>query len=132
MLYQDKSKNKDVTNSKRAPEARLTILVYLNDNFSGGQTTFFSAKGTQTLQVTPKTGTFLSVLQQDGCCEHYNHFSSTCVGQVLIYNQRLLHEGSVVESGRKYVMRSDIMFSSEDQIQSTTSSSSYFSNCVVQ
>jgi hypothetical protein len=29
-------------------------------------------------------------------------------------------------------MRSDIMFSSEDQIQSTTSSSSYFSNCVVQ
>lgn len=69
-----------------APQPRLTFLVYLNSGFEGGATRFFNSKGTELLAVTPTTGT------------------------ALIYTQRMLHEGSVVQNGVKYVLRSDVLY----------------------
>jgi len=74
------------TSDQNKPQARLTLLVYLNSEFEGGKTTFFSSKGKEILAVTPETG------------------------MALIYTQKLLHEGSTVTKGRKYVLRSDILF----------------------
>lgn len=58
----------------------LTFMVYLNDGFAGGETKFHDAT------VVPRRG--LALL--------FQHF--------------LLHEGSAVTSGVKYVLRSDVMY----------------------
>ncbi len=63
-------------------ESLLTFMVYLNDDFEGGATAFHHFEQA----VRPKTGT------------------------ALLFQHRLLHEGCVVHSGAKYVLRSDIMY----------------------
>jgi hypothetical protein len=67
----------------------LTIQIYLNDGFEGGSTRFFSNtldSDTDYYDVVPKTGS------------------------VLIFDHRMLHSGEVLIKGRKYALRSDIMF----------------------
>ena len=67
----------------------LTFMVYLNDGFGGGDTVFFEggrANRRETVRVRPVRGT------------------------ALVFDHPLLHEGSEVTSGRKYVLRSDVMF----------------------
>jgi prolyl 4-hydroxylase len=63
-------------------ESLLTFMVYLNEDFEGGATQFHHYETT----VAPKTGT------------------------ALLFQHRLLHEGCLVHSGVKYVLRSDIMY----------------------
>jgi predicted 2-oxoglutarate/Fe(II)-dependent dioxygenase YbiX len=65
----------------------LTFMVYLNEGFSGGETV---VKG---LPVTPQQG------------------------MALIFAHDLLHEGAAVTSGRKYVLRSDVMYGRVGQIR---------------
>ena len=62
----------------------LTFMIYLNEEFEGGETTFYNVEKTI---IKPKTG------------------------MMLAFEHQLLHEGSIVTSGRKYVLRTDIMFS---------------------
>ena len=64
--------------------SRLTFLVYLNDDFTGGETVFYYGK--EKLRVAPKTGA------------------------ALVFVHKQLHEGAVLETGVKYVMRSDVMY----------------------
>lgn len=63
-------------------ESLLTFMVYLNEDFEGGATAFHDFEKA----VRPKTGT------------------------ALLFQHRLLHEGCTVDSGVKYVLRSDIMY----------------------
>ena len=60
--------------------SRLTLLVYLNDNFSGGETDFkdFKIKPVQ--------------------------------GDALVFVHDTWHEGCVIDTGIKYVLRSDIFY----------------------
>ncbi len=60
--------------------SRYTLMVYLNDDFEGGFTDFRSFK------VYPVQGMALCFLHP------------------------LLHEGATVTSGRKYVLRTDVMY----------------------
>ena len=60
----------------------LTLMVYLNECPGGGATNFLDIKRS----VTPKPG------------------------RALLFNHHLLHEGAVVTSGVKYVLRSDVMY----------------------
>jgi predicted 2-oxoglutarate/Fe(II)-dependent dioxygenase YbiX len=62
-------------------ESRLTLMVYLNEEFTGGETEF------DDFSVTPKSGT------------------------ALIFKHEVKHKGCMVESGSKYAIRTDIMFS---------------------
>ncbi|RZK58024.1 MAG: 2OG-Fe(II) oxygenase [Hymenobacter sp.] len=57
-----------------------TFMVYLNDNFQGGDTTF------QGLRVQPRQG------------------------MALLFLHSLFHAGSEVTQGVKYVLRSDVMY----------------------
>jgi prolyl 4-hydroxylase len=68
--------------------SRLTVLIYLNGGFSGGETSF------QDLDVAPDRVT--SVVPQPGLALFFEH--------------PLLHKGEVVHAGRKYVLRTDVMF----------------------
>ena len=69
---------------ERNPRERslLTFMVYLNDDFTGGSTDF----PTLGRSVTPKAG------------------------RALLFQHKLLHQGSVVQSGVKFVLRSDILY----------------------
>lgn len=74
-------KHRDESFIRNESEASYyTFMVYLNDGFTGGQTTFES----QTIE--PKCG------------------------KALIFRHELEHEGSEVLTGEKYVLRSDIMY----------------------
>ena len=66
-------------------QSLLTFMVYLNEDFEGGKTTFLNSEKTI---VKPATG------------------------MMLAFRHEILHEGAEVLSGRKYVLRSDVMFSS--------------------
>lgn len=61
----------------------LTLMIYLNEDFAGGETTFPEYD----VCITPKTG------------------------MMLLFRHELLHAGEAVRRGRKYVLRSDVMYS---------------------
>jgi predicted 2-oxoglutarate/Fe(II)-dependent dioxygenase YbiX len=66
-------------------QSQLTFMVYLNEDFTGGETIFYGYGGV-VLPVRPTCGT------------------------ALIFVHRQLHEGAAVVQGRKYVLRSDVMY----------------------
>lgn len=72
-----------------ASESVLTFMIYLNSGFEGGETVFGS---------------------QDGPDYHEAHRIKPDAGTAIIFFHRVLHKGSAVRSGTKYVLRSDIMF----------------------
>lgn len=62
----------------------LTLMVYLNEVDAGGWTEF------ETISIYPITG------------------------QALVFDHMLLHQGAEVTAGRKYVLRSDILYPTLD------------------
>lgn len=66
----------------RTEGSELTFMVYLNDDFTGGETAFHDFGVT----VRPVTG------------------------MGLLFQHAQLHEGCVIRSGVKYVLRSDVMY----------------------
>jgi hypothetical protein len=58
----------------------------LNEGFSGGETTFLSESTDDRLGVVPKTG------------------------MILVFDKSLYHSGSKPIDGRKYTIRTDVMF----------------------
>ena len=61
-------------------ESLLTFMIYLNDDFEGGETKFVD------VSIKPETG------------------------MALVFDHDLLHEGCAVTKGRKYALRSDVMY----------------------
>jgi predicted 2-oxoglutarate/Fe(II)-dependent dioxygenase YbiX len=60
--------------------SQLSFIMYLNDDFAGGETAF------RDKVITPRRG------------------------RALFFLHELLHEGRPVQSGTKYVMRTDVMY----------------------
>lgn len=65
----------------------LTFMVYLNEGYTGGTTEFYDVRDQPKATVRPKEG------------------------MALVFDHQQVHEGAVVESGRKYVLRTDVMYS---------------------
>ncbi|HND31736.1 MAG TPA: 2OG-Fe(II) oxygenase [Myxococcota bacterium] len=63
----------------------LTLLVYLNDDFVGGETCFPGA------MIRPERG------------------------MALLFSHPVLHESRSIDRGRKYVLRTDVMFREEEE-----------------
>ena len=63
--------------------SRYTFMVYLNEDFQGGETVFLVEPETK---ITPKTG------------------------MALLFQHPIIHEGAEVTSGTKYVIRTDLMY----------------------
>jgi hypothetical protein len=75
----------------------LTFLMYLNDDFTGGETRFYIANGNGGMTVhgiIPQQGSVL-------CFPQGNTAS-------------LVHEGSAVTDGCKYVVRTDVLYQAAD------------------
>ena len=73
-----------------------TMLFFLNDSFEDGETRFRvrDAEGIKTVGVKPVTG------------------------QALIFLHEMLHEGAAVTAGRKYILRTDVMYSASANARS--------------
>lgn len=69
-------------------ESALTFMVYLNEDFEGGSTDFYHPDHSLRLSVVSETG------------------------MALVFRHPLLHAGTPVRSGRKYVLRTDVMYRS--------------------
>ncbi|XP_033751897.1 probable prolyl 4-hydroxylase 3 [Pecten maximus] len=65
----------------------ITIQIYLNEGFKGGETTFMNSPDKELCPVVPKTGS------------------------VLVFQHDILHEGSTLIAGEKYTIRTDVMYS---------------------
>ena len=70
----------DLSHSDHTARSFLTVILYLNDDFAGGETDFFG------LSVTPKKGA------------------------AILFPHELRHEGRPVFNGAKYVLRTDVMY----------------------
>ncbi|MDJ0366019.1 2OG-Fe(II) oxygenase [Hymenobacter sp. H14-R3] len=82
----------DESYARNAHEASyFTFMVYLNDNFQGGDTTF------RGVRIRPRQG------------------------MALIFLHSLYHEGSEVTQGVKYVLRLDVMYRLADATTPTSS-----------
>lgn len=67
--------------------SQLTSLIYLSEDFKGGETKFFNqTRHMPTFIIQPK------------------------IGQILIFEHRQMHSGAPVLSGQKYVLRTDVMY----------------------
>jgi hypothetical protein len=75
--------------------SQLTFMVYLNDDFTGGETNFFGAD-----------------------LSHRRASVHPVRGMALVFAHLQLHEGAPVVSGRKYVLRSDVMYEMADPVVS--------------
>ncbi len=76
---------------QRSPDitSQFTMMIYLNSDMTGGGTSFadvFSPHVFADFSIQPQTG------------------------KALLFHHPLSHRGDAVESGRKYVLRTDVMF----------------------
>jgi predicted 2-oxoglutarate/Fe(II)-dependent dioxygenase YbiX len=67
----------------------LTLLFFLNDDFEGGETRFRFSDGANMQEFAVKP----------------------VRGMALVFRHAIWHEGSAVTRGRKYVLRTDVMYS---------------------
>ena len=67
-------------------ESFITIQLYLNEGFEGGDTTFMSLCKGENVGVVPK------------------------IGRVLVFQHDIQHEGSLLVQGTKYSVRTDVMY----------------------
>lgn len=71
----------------------LTLMIYLNDGFEGGETSFndsYSDEPFDDFQVVPRKG------------------------MALFFVHSIFHKGEPVLQGRKYVLRTDVMYASAE------------------
>lgn len=67
----------------------LTVLVYFNDDFTGGETAF---------------------------CEQIDQLVTPRAGMVALFQHKIRHEGRPVLTGIKYAMRTDVVYEADDSI----------------
>ncbi|KAJ1416688.1 hypothetical protein B484DRAFT_315195, partial [Ochromonadaceae sp. CCMP2298] len=89
-------------------QSKLTFLIYLNGGFEGGRTTFFLPEGhTEGSKVVGGDAQYTGVV--------HAHSVTPQAGSVLCFRHgdalaSLVHEGSNVTHGCKYVLRSDVLY----------------------
>lgn len=67
-------------------ESKLTFMVYLSDIAAGGQTRIYGDNLEVRFEILPERG------------------------KALVFDHMVLHEGVAVETGAKYVLRTDVMY----------------------
>ncbi len=87
---QDFKPHSDSPLIKNKKQSLLTVMIYLNSDFKGGNTRFFNVENMLHHDIVPKTG------------------------KILIFDQDLYHAGLKVTSGTKYCLRLDVMYADKD------------------
>ena len=97
--HMDGSYSRTITNNNQSfkQHSFLTLLIYLNAEFQGGETKFYPDK---------QHCRFLRDIENKQAV----HVIQPKQGMALINIHNILHEGSKVQSGIKYVLRTDILY----------------------
>lgn len=66
-------------------KSRLTVQMYLNEDYTGGETLFYDYYKVEYTHVPKK-------------------------GDIVLFDQQILHEGAIVKSGTKMAVRTEVMF----------------------
>jgi hypothetical protein len=74
-----------------------TLMIYLNDGFEGGCTSFYDMNSGIIPYEAPDPSLAIHVYQPRA-------------GDCLIFNHALLHDGGILESGEKWICRSEVMY----------------------
>jgi predicted 2-oxoglutarate/Fe(II)-dependent dioxygenase YbiX len=74
-----------IIDESRQLESKCTALVYLNDNFEGGETVFYDDNFQETVTIYPKAG------------------------MALIFDINLWHKANTIVSGKKYWIGTELM-----------------------
>ena len=74
----------------------FTVLIYLNDDFEGGETTFIHNKRLLIKNKIKNEKILTPIIPKQG--------------KLLVFRHNILHEGSLLINGSKIVLRSDIMY----------------------
>lgn len=92
--------HQDGVHYRASAQSRLTFMVYLNDEpFTGGDTVFFAHRADAMAGANP-----IARLRPRK-------------GSLILFDHALWHAGARVESGVKYVMRSDLMYAPDDRCE---------------
>jgi hypothetical protein len=83
--------------------SRVTVQIYLNEGFEGGTTRFFP---------------FESHIND----EHFDIISQT--GALLLFEHPLRHSGELVTQGRKYCLRTDVMYRKKNKAETIAADTS--------
>lgn len=78
---------------KTGDKSEVTMMIYLNDGMVGGETKFYASADHAFLQPPAP---YLSVRPK--------------MGMALVFLHAIWHEGAVVQSGLKYVLRTDVLY----------------------
>ena len=98
-------KDSNGKDTKTVVGGRFSCLLYLSENFSGGQTTFYSQdNGEEIASVKPSLGTALIFPQALGEAE-MKHAIKTCWPT---------HAGCTLSGGTKIVIRTDVLYSHKE------------------
>ena len=100
--------NGSYTRPDGSESSRLT-LMYLNDggggDFTGGETRFLLA-GPRAANARPRR----TAGQKGVSLDDEVTSLVPCCGDALVFSHELLHEGAVITAGRKYAVRTDVMY----------------------
>eukprot|EP00598_Pedospumella_elongata_P006924 CAMPEP_0184968578 /NCGR_PEP_ID=MMETSP1098-20130426/1596_1 /TAXON_ID=89044 /ORGANISM="Spumella elongata, Strain CCAP 955/1" /LENGTH=671 /DNA_ID=CAMNT_0027490221 /DNA_START=24 /DNA_END=2039 /DNA_ORIENTATION=- len=120
-LLPDGSYTDDAFSADR--HSRLTFLIYLNDGFTGGATTFFlpgpdAPSGSSPAEDDAAAHADLSLAKEKGVGYIEVRKVEPQLGAVLVFphgsaSGSLVHEGSSVTEGVKYVIRTDVLYTSK-------------------
>jgi hypothetical protein len=92
----------DVRTTVPGGETRYSLMIYLGDEFTAGETRFFETKDRATRRGQARGRKF----------DNRVRFSlRPPVGSAVVFDHLLLHEGAEVLSGVKYAVRSDLVYS---------------------
>jgi predicted 2-oxoglutarate/Fe(II)-dependent dioxygenase YbiX len=86
--YEDSNGNK----------SRLTVQMYLNDGYTGGETIFYETSYDH----------YSASFYENTYKAAYTHVPKK--GDVVVFDQQILHEGAIVKSGSKIAVRTEVMF----------------------
>jgi len=124
-LLPDGSYTDDAFNADR--HSRLTFLMYLNDGFTGGATTFFlpgpdAASSSSLTEENAAVDMDPSLAKEKGVGYIEVRKVEPQLGAVLVFphgsaSGSLVHEGSAVTQGVKYVIRTDVLYSSKPVVE---------------
>lgn len=78
---------------KTGDKSEVTMMIYLNERMVGGETKFYASADHAFLQPSVP---YLSVQPK--------------TGMALVFEHAIWHEGTVVQSGLKYVLRTDVLY----------------------
>lgn len=78
---------------REGERSRITVQLYLNHVEKGGATTVYSDSESKSTRVVPEPG------------------------MVFLFDHAVLHDGELVEAGRKYAIRTEVMYKDDDSSQ---------------